>query len=391
MNNKKEKAIQLLDEVLSNLENPRASLLNIVQKLNRIGKLLNEKKLIGWTEIQLGKIEYKVPLTELVDSFVKNEQLKTKDTKKKFDDLVENLKEKGVLEFITNEELTAKAQIAGGQFENIGFIEQRYNDLVKSKKGNDGTYYQASLTNTLAVIKSLAYKKAAFYHKKYSFEALPETNFEILKIGVDDKLLDLDPQLAEQLMLAFKGVSSNNKEEWSQALTSCRRFFEKLADSLYPATDEKINGRSLSKSNYINRLWAFLDESIKSDSNKEVAKKHIDYLGSYFQSLYKITNKGVHTEITRVEALKTVMHIYLVCVDILDLLKKENKSNIKLTIYAASLDELEAIGNVNRKIAKEIIKLRVKEEIITKDMLLKISGLGIKTLESFLENISLEK
>lgn len=43
MNNKKEKAIQLLDEVISNLENPKVSLLNIIQKLNRIGKLLNEK------------------------------------------------------------------------------------------------------------------------------------------------------------------------------------------------------------------------------------------------------------------------------------------------------------------------------------------------------------
>lgn len=82
MNNKKEKAVQLLEEVLLNLENSKISLVSIIQKLNRIGKLLDEKKLIGWTEIQLGNIEYKVPLTNFVDSFVKNENLKTKESKK---------------------------------------------------------------------------------------------------------------------------------------------------------------------------------------------------------------------------------------------------------------------------------------------------------------------
>lgn len=389
MNKKKEKAIQLLEEVLLNLENSKIALSSIIQKLNRIGKLLDDKNLIGWTEIQLGNLEYKVPLTNLVNSITTNEKLKTNESKKKLEDNINITKDKGILNFIDDEELNAKVRISGGQFENIGFIEQRYNDIVKGKKGNDGTYYQSNLSNTLAIVKSLAYKKASFFHKKYAYESLPETNFELLKSKVDDKLLDLEPHLAEQLMLAFKGVSSDNKEEWSQALTSCRRFFEKLADSLYPATDKKNNGRSLTQNNYINRLWAFLDESIESDSDKEIAKKHIDYLGSYFQSIYKITNKGVHTEITRIEALKTVMHLYLVCVDILDFVKKRKQSSHNLTIYTATLDELEAIGNINRRLAKEIIKLRVTDKNLTKQKLLKIPGLGIKTLENLLKDISL--
>jgi len=389
MNDKKQKGIQLLEEVLSNLDNPKISLLNIIQKLNRIGKLLDEKKLTGWTDVQLGKIFYKVPLTNLVDSFVKNDQLKTEKTKKEFEQALKLAEDKGILELIDNEELTAKAFISSGQFENIGYIEQRYHDIVKGKKGNDGTYYQANLSNTLSIIKSLAHKKASYYHKKYSYESLPESNFEVLKSFVDDKLLDLNPQLSEQLMLAFKGVSSDKPEEWSQALTSCRRLFEKLADALYPATEEKINGRSLTKANYINRIWAFLDDSIKSDSSKDNAKKHIDLLGSYFQSLYKITNKGVHSDLTRIEAIKTVMHIYLVFVDILEVVQKDISTN-NITIYTASLDELEAIGGLNRKIAKEIIKLRVNEKNITKEKLLKIPGVGIKTVNYLLENISIK-
>lgn len=134
-----------------------------------------------------------------------------------------------------------------------------------------------------------------------------------------------------------------------------------------------------------------MDQSIKSESNKELAKKHIDFIGSYLQSLYKFTNKGVHSELTRIEALKVVMHIYLVCIDLLNLIKNENLVNKRLNIYSASIDELEAVGNLSRKIAKEIIKLRVINDKITKEDLLKIPGLGYKLLNNLLENIHLEK
>ena len=101
-------------------------------------------------------------------------------------------------------------------------------------------------------------------------------------------------------------MSTGNSEEWSHALTSCRRLIEGLADELCPATDELYNGRSLGKNQYINRIWAFMDKSILSESNRDLAKTHVDFVGSYLQRLHKLTNKGVHAELTRVEATKAV-------------------------------------------------------------------------------------
>ncbi|KQC32662.1 DNA uptake protein [Nonlabens sp. YIK11] len=392
MSSKKEKGLFLLEEVIENLENPKFSLFSCIQKLNRIGKLLNEKKLIIWTEIQLGNTIYTTSLKELISAFIENENENNKKTKEKLKAITKTVKELGIDVGIdiTNEELTAKATDAGGSFSNIGYIEDKYKDYVKTKRGNDGTYYTANLSQTLSVVKSLAYKKASFYHKKYAYEHLPESNFEILKNQVEDVLFEIDPELAEQLLLAFKSVSSNSEEEWSQGLTSCRRFFEKLADNLYPPTEEKINGRSLSKENYINRLWAYMDENIVSKSNKDLAKKHVDFLGLYLQSTFKLTNKGVHSSLTRVEAIKTVMHIYLVCADLLDFLDKDKFLDKKPSIYSATLDEIVVVGNVSKNIAKEIIKLRVKKNKITEDDLKEIPGLGVKTLKRLLENITLE-
>lgn len=84
--------------------------------------------------------------------------------------------------------------------------------------------------------------------------------------------MDLDPEIAEQLMLAFKSVSSDSKEEWSQALATCRRLLESLADKLYPATEENIKGRTFKQNQYINRIWRFMDVSIESKAIRKWQK-----------------------------------------------------------------------------------------------------------------------
>lgn len=392
MISKKDHGIKLLEEVLENLYNPKCNLFNIIQKLNQIGKLLQETKLIIWTEIQLGNLTYTRPLIDWIKGYFKNEKEKTEESQRELEKAGLLLEKIGIEvgKLVTNEELNVKSIDSGGGFLNIGFLEERYNYLLKTKKNDDGMYQQANLAITLTTVRTLAAKKASFLHKKYLYESLPESNFEILKKHIDNSLLDIDPELAEMLMLAFKSVSSEKPEEWSQALTSCRRFLEKLANNLYPPTDEVVNGRSLSKEYYINRLWAFMDSNIESKSNKDIAKKHVDLIGYYLQSLYKITSKGVHSDLKRFEALKTVMHIYLLCADILDDLGKKQFLNKEPNIYTATLDELVIIGKVQRNIAKEIIKLRVQNISISEEELRKIPGLGEKSLMNLLTNISLE-
>ncbi|WP_243347815.1 hypothetical protein [Parabacteroides sp. FAFU027] len=391
MKSKKEQGIKLLENVFIDLENPKNTLFNAVQKLNRIGHLLNEEDLLIWTEIELGNDKYTKPLKDLLTS-IRLDEKADEIARKLFLDSQAKLKELGIHlgKTISIEELEARSTKAGGGLENIGFIEERYNDLVKSRRNNDSIYYKSNLTTTISIVKTEAYKKAAFYHKKYAFEGLPESVFQILKTQVEDKLLDINPEIAEMLMLAFKSVSSDKQEEWAQALTSCRRFFEKLADSLYPATEEKINGRSLSQNNYINRIWAYMDKCIESDSDRELAKSHVDFIGSYLQKLYKITNKGVHSDLNRFDALKTIMHIYLLCADLLNYL--DNKLFMKPipNIHTATLDELEVVGEISKNLAKEIIKLRVSTREITEDSLKQLPGMGTKTLKKFLSNVSIE-
>ena len=387
-------AIELLKESLKELESQKGSILTAVQKLSRVSKIIDNNDIYVWCEIQLGNEDYTFPLKQYKDALIKSFENETdevtKSNFKKAKTELDNLGLTGDIHY-PFEEIKVKLYQSGGEYLNIGFIEETYADLIRTKKGNDGTYYKNPLYNHLSYIRKSAHNKISLLYNKLAYANTPQTSFDILKTEIDDKLFDLNPELAEQLMLAFKGVVTNNPEEWSHSLTTCRRFLKKLADILFPPRVEKVNGRSVGEEQYINRIWLFMDNAIESKSNSALAKAHVDFLGSYLQSLYNVSCKGVHAELNQIEALKAVFHTYLMVADILKYLQKEStKIDNKLNIYTASLDELESVLGVNRTIAKEIIKLRVNHGIINKELLLTIKGVGAKTVSNAEEVLSFE-
>lgn len=416
-------AEELLRDSLKELESAKGSVLAGVQKLHRAAKMLGEEDISIWCEIQLGNSKYTTPLARAVELYAveyvstdrrlkkllaerKEDAQKQSDTKtaakkrsaKKspasdgadFENkiaasykAIQSLNELGLKEEIHYpiEERNVKAQKFGGGYLNIGTIEEIYANLIRKKLGNDGTYYQNNLTNHINYVRRVAHDKASQLYNRVTFSNTPQTSLDILRDAVDSKLLDLAPTAAEKLMIAFKSVASDNPEEWSHALTTCRRFIEELADALYPGRDEQVKGRPLGKGQYINRLWAFMDAAIESESNRDLAKAHVDYLGSYLERTHKLSNKGVHAELTRIEAVKAVFHAYLVAADILDYLKRDSTAKEKkLNIHTASIDELESVLDINRNLAKEIVKLRVEYGVIDSARLATIKRIGPKTI-----------
>lgn len=389
-----EKIQILLEESLSELESSKGNLATGIKKLRRAAELLEDSVTVIWCEIQLGYPEYRKALEAYVSAYIDHEDYVSGETIEKLRESKEKIKDLGIPfdkksfgeGFVA--ELNIKATRASGGFESIGFIEEKYQDLVRRKRGNDGTYYKTSLNKHLHLIKSNAHRKASRIYNTTKFKEVPRTSFDFLKNAVDDKLLDLNPEAAEQLMIAFKTISSDKPEEWSQALTTCRRLIEKVADSVFPARAEDYNGRKVGQSQYINRIWAFMDSTIESQSNKELARYHVEYLGKYIESTNKLTNKGVHSELNKVEAIKTVFHVYLMLADLLGYLEVDlgQLKSKKISINSATMDEIEALLNVKRSLAKEIIKQRVHNGQLTEKILSEVPGIGPKLLTKIKEN-----
>lgn len=104
-------------------------------------------------------------------------------------------------------------------------------DINPLSLGVDNISYQ-NLKESIHSISIELYKKLKYTESIHS-------SFNLLKESVDEKLINLNPELLDKLESAFKAVSLNKQEQNSLALTSCRRLLESLSDKLFPAQEEK--------------------------------------------------------------------------------------------------------------------------------------------------------
>lgn len=384
MADKKAEALKIVEDGLKELESSKGSITVAVQKLSRAANLIDEKDIYIWAEYHLGNPQYTKPVQKLIEAVDKEFEKENEDERdyEKVIKLRDGLSNYGLnYKLHIAPSFDWKSSKASGGLQSVDFIEENYNHLLKLKKGNDGELYRKNLKWLLDYIKKTAHYYLSELHNKLKFSGTVTTSFDLLKNAVDNRLLDLDPEIAEQLMLAFKSVSSSNKEEWSHALTTCRRLLESLADKLYPASDLAIGKRTFKQSQFVNRLWQFMNDSIESDSNRDLAQTHVNFLGSWLEKTNKLTNKGVHDDVSQLEATKAVFHLYLMLADLLDYLDPSaTKQSIKPQIAKASLDELEALLNVRRDVAKAIVIARVKHNGLTLEQLKEVKGVGPKTL-----------
>lgn len=376
-------AVALIEEAVSQLEKPKGSVAAAVQQIRRAAEMVEDRDTLIWCAIQLAEEPY-VSHCRAIGSALQAAMINTKDEKagEKVRTLTSEARKQGIdyESHLSTNELVVKRDKAGGGYVSIAFVEEKYSELLRAKHGNDGTYYLTHLLTHLTHVRTEAHKRASKLLVSLKYTDAPRTAFDVLQEAVDDRLLDLNPQIAEQLMQAFQSVASTKPENWSHALASCRRLVESLADALYPPREESVGTRKLGKEQYINRLWAFMDQSIQSDSNREMAKAHVDFLGAWLEKSHKLGHKGVHADLGRIEAVKAVFHTYLVVGDILDCLPGKVQIAGRPSIHRASLDELESLLGISRTLAKEIVKLRVKDGTLTPEAIGTIPGIGVKTV-----------
>ena len=90
-------------------------------------------------------------------------------------------------------------------------------------------------------------------------------------------------------------------------------------DELHPASKEKQWSNRWARSIRKPPAGHYMDGAIQSDSKRPCQSMHIDFLGSWLDKVNKLTNKGVHAGLNRIEAVKSVFHTYLVVADLLDI------------------------------------------------------------------------
>lgn len=137
-----------------------------------------------------------------------------------------------------------------------------------------------------------------------------------------ERLQSVSPDALEKYRAAEQRISEGTPEALAQALTSCRRMIKALADSLYPATTEKILGldgkeRELGDDQYINRLMQFAVDRLGKTTHVKLVEETLKGLGNRVIKLNSLSSKGVHNEVSLMEAESCLMWTFFLTADFL--------------------------------------------------------------------------
>ena len=158
------------------------------------------------------------------------------------------------------------------------------------------------------------------------FENVTESIFQETKIMVDKRLTEICPDAMKKFIAAFNRLRSDNPEEWSQAMSSCRNVLKEFADYVFPAQNEnykKRNGDSLvvTDDKYKNRLLAFIDKNSAGDKNKFLSSRVSD-LEVRLHIINDLLSKGTHEEVKLMDVNICVLDTYLLIGSLLSALEQ---------------------------------------------------------------------
>lgn len=151
-----------------------------------------------------------------------------------------------------------------------------------------------------------------------------EDTFTKARLSVNARLEQICPESIRKFVSVYDNMESENPEDWANAIHSCRRILLDLADVLYPPRDEPIivgkKTIQLGPENYINRLVQFIDSKNSSDTFKSIVGADLESIGERIDAIYNATNKGTHSEVTKEEASRYLVHTYFLISDIISLM-----------------------------------------------------------------------
>ena len=179
--------------------------------------------------------------------------------------------------------------------------------------------------------RALAYEyaTAALYQSRFSEAA--RTIFDRIRQRVDVEMLTVAPSAAQKVAAIQENLASGNPEDWANAVHSCRRLLQGVADSVFPPTEtQSRHGKSikLGPDNYINRLVCFIEDKSSSSRFTEIVGSTLQYIGERLDAVFAAAQKGSHTEISsKEEAERYVVYTFLTLADILTLASGEESDS----------------------------------------------------------------
>jgi hypothetical protein len=335
---KENETLTLAEEILKNIELQEVSLSSIALRCARLARITNNQvamdlfkfELTGYPKDEKGYIlssAFAIARFANRNYFQKNKA--GVNGEYMFPETIAELE---------NELFAAKEQMKVAFDRDVSIASANPMQHVYSPAGN--TFERNSLRQIITEkSKKIDQLRTAYYnyvlgvYYELKFKNISEDIFQKNKIIADKALSEYLPETFEKFVSVYENLESENKEDWANAVHSCRRVLNDLADFIYPADNKQIDigdGKKivLNKDNYIARLKEYIKIKSSSKSFARVVGSHLNFIGDRIDSLYGSTNKGTHAKVSQKEAESYVMYTYMLVGNIMDLYTDEDSKKL---------------------------------------------------------------
>lgn len=329
---KREKALDACENVLDGIEEDTISTSSALLQCLRIARLLNDQYAIEWLQYEYGGY----PLTETghIESHAfnigySNGRGSIEDGKKRiFTELASELEGKVTAQQNAVSNFSTQGASVSGEYASVAM-----NNLTRSVATSTGSIITSIAVSKkrLSILRSQYYDYALKKQIEISFGNAASQVFSEYRENVENYFSSLSKDTIIKLQAIEDKINSGNAELYSQALTTCRRLFESTSNELFnryfPNQSEKLyktkSGKELDVSgdHYRNRLFAIIEKLDDHSAEKSIIGSNIIYLIDWIENLNDLQCKGVHSEITRQDAIRCIIQTYICLGDILSLQK----------------------------------------------------------------------
>ena len=329
--NKSEQALECCEKVLEGLELGTITISSALLMCIRIARLVNDTESLIWLQYESGgypkdsegyilKDAFNVAFNNGRGSYNKDKQkVIFTETISELETRIETQK-KAISNFSTEGVSTS------GEWASVAM------NTLTSTVANSTRNMIMNISNcerNMAILKSKYYDYALKKQIELSFGNVTADIFSAYREKVDNHFSKLSNETILKLQAIEDKINSDNPEMYSQALTTCRRLFENTAvelfDKYHPNYSEKTyktkSGKEIDVTgdHYINKLSAVIETLQDKSTNKSLVGTSIIYLLDKIEYLNDLQCKGVHSEVSKEDAIQCIIQTYICLGDILSL------------------------------------------------------------------------
>ena len=332
---KRSQALEACEKVINGIEDGTISISSSLLLCMKIARLVDDLEGQEWLSYEYGgyprgKDGYIVhDAWQMAADHGRSYQFTDKDDKKKTAIFIEIC---GELE----EAIESKKQ-AINNYTTQGFSVSGDGAIVAT---NSMTRAVAAGTNTLlsdiqtaerrlSILKSQYYDYAVRWQIELSFGNTAKTVFEEYQEKVDNYYSSLPTTTLRKLNAIEDLMEDGNPERYAQVLTSCRRLWTETAKTLFEEVlpnykDKTFKTKSgkeidISGDHDNNKLSAVIETLQSKAAKNTLVGSEMIYLIDWMEQINSTQNAGVHTDITREQAMQCIIHTYIALGDILSL------------------------------------------------------------------------